>query len=387
MKRKFAIGISKKRVAIAAIAAAGLCSTMGAQAGGTITFGEDKSVSIGFGMRSSFSSVDKAAPNGGRSKDFMLDSARLYMNGSLNKHIKGMFNSEKSGANDTFQVIDANVQFEITPEMTIWAGRFLSPSDRANMAGPYYSLGGGYWANIASRYGWNGGIIGRDNGVAVVGNLMDGKLGYSVGAFEGHTTWTYSGLGNPAVGSPGYVALAPADNLMYAARLQYDFWDAEPGYYGTGNYLGGKDILAIGIAGRSQGDGAVSATAKGKYSSSSIDFLMEKKMDGLGSPSLEAAYYNYKTGDVFLSEQGKAFSAAGGYIFSEKVGSGQLQPFVRYQKFDDDTKVSTKKTDVGVNYIIESYNAQISGTYSKTDVTATTTTSTNMFAMGLQVQF
>lgn len=385
MERKIEMYALPKRMLGAAIAVAGMLTAVGAQAGGTIAIGEDKSVSVGFGMRTSFTSVEGAAPDGGRSNDFTLDSARLYMNGSLNKYIKGMFNTEKSGGNDTFQVIDANVQFEISPDVTIWAGRFLSPSDRANMAGPYYSLGGGYWANIASRYGWNGGIIGRDNGVAVVGNLMDGKLGYSAGAFEGHTTWTYSGLGNPAIGSPAYVALKPADDLMYAARLQYDFWDAEPGYYGTGNYLGAKDILAIGIAGRTQGDGAVSTTAKGGYSSYNVDFLMEKKIEGSGASSLEAAYYDYKTGDVFLSEQGKAFSAAGGYIFNNKVGSGKLQPFVRYQKFDADTKVSSKQYDLGVNYIIESYNAQISGTYSNNQTTALA--DVNTFKVSMQFQY
>lgn len=370
MKRKIEMNAPQKRVLVAAVAVAGMISAMSAQAGGTIAIGDDKSVSLGFGMRTSFSSVQNAAPDGSRSQDFSLDSARLYMSGSLSKTIKGMFNTEKSGGNDTFQVIDANVQFEVTPAMTIWAGRFLSPSDRANMAGPYYSLGGGYWANIASRYGWNGGIIGRDNGMAVVGNLMDGKLGYSVGAFEGHTTWTYSGLGNPAVGSGPYVALKPADDLMYAARLQFDFWDAEPGYYGTGNYLGAKDILAIGIAGRTQGDGAVSTVKKGDYSSSSVDFLIEKKIAGSGAASFEAAYYDYKTGDVFLSEQGNAYSAAAGYIFSDKVGSGKLQPFVRFQKFEADTKVDTKQYDLGVNYIIEGYNAQISSIYSKQQVTS-----------------
>ncbi|MFM9835610.1 MAG: hypothetical protein ACKVOA_05865 [Methylophilaceae bacterium] len=134
-----------------------------ANAGGTITFGEDKSVSVGFGTRASFSSVEKGAPNGtSRSQDFSLDSARIYLSGSLNKYIKGMFNTEKSIAGEGFQPIDANVQIELAPEFTIWAGRFLSPSDRANLAGPYYSLGGGYWAGIASRYGFNGGYIGRD---------------------------------------------------------------------------------------------------------------------------------------------------------------------------------------------------------------------------------
>ena len=354
--------------------------SLGASAGATFKVGDEGSLSLGFGMRSSFSSVGKAAPDGSRSKNFSLDSARLYVGGSLNKNIKGMFNTEKSGGNDTFQVIDAAGIFEVSPELSIWAGRFLSPSDRANMAGPYYSLGGGYWANIASRYGWNGGIIGRDDGVAAVGTALDGKLSYSAGAFEGHTTWTYSGLNNnPAVGSAPYVALKPSDELMYAARLQYDFWDAEPGYYGTGNYLGAKDILAIGIAGRTQGDGAVSATTKGDYTSYSVDFLMEKKLGDASAASLEAAYYNYHTSDVFLSEQGKAFSVGAGYLI------GKLQPFVRYQKFDADTKTSTKKSDIGALYIIDGYNAQVSATYSSTKITAAP--NVNAVVVALQLQF
>ena len=339
-----------------------------AHAGASIKVGDEGSLSLGFGMRSSFSSVGKEAPDGSRSKNFSLDSARLYVGGSLNKNIKGMFNSEKSGAGDTFQVIDAAGIFEISPELSIWTGRFLSPSDRANMAGPYYSLGGGYWANIASRYGWNGGIIGRDEGVAVVGSAFDGMLGYSVGAFEGDKL----GIGSVANTTVG-------DSLMYATRLQFDFWDAEPGYYGTGNYLGAKDILAVAFAGRMKTDGATTLTTKGDYASYSVDFLMEKKLGDAGAASLEAAYYNYDTSDIILSEQGTAFSAGAGYLI------GKLQPFVRYQKFDADTNVTTKKSDLGALYIIDGYNAQVSATYSSTKTTALA--SVNGLVVALQLQF
>jgi hypothetical protein len=45
------------------------------------------------------------------------------------------------------------------------------------MAGAYYSLGGGYWQSVASRYGYNGGIFrGRDDSVVVWGQVADGKL-------------------------------------------------------------------------------------------------------------------------------------------------------------------------------------------------------------------
>ena len=91
---------------------------------------------------------------------------------------------------------------------------------------------------------------------------------------------------------------------------KYDFWDAEPGYYGTGNYFGAKDILAIGIAGRQKSDGAISLTDNGDYTSYSVDFLLEKKDLGPGTFSAEAAYYDYDTDKVFLSEEGQAYSGS-----------------------------------------------------------------------------
>ena len=369
----------KKLTLTTAVAATVSLSSVGAQAAGTITFGEDRYVSAGFGMIGSYSSVEDGAGNGSsRSNDFDLNSARIYLSGSLNKHIKGILTTEKDIAGQGFQVIDAAGIFELTPEFSIWAGRFLSPSDRANMAGPYYSLGGGYWSGIASRYGFNGGYIGRDDGVAAVGTLMDGKVGYSFGAFEGNTAFQIApvaGQVRPVRGS---------DGLMYAGRVQVDFWDPEPGYYGTGNYLGTKNILAVGLAGRTQNNGAVSATDQGTYSSYSIDFLLEKKDVGPGAVSLEAAYYDYDTDDVFLSEQGKAYSAGAGYIFKQKVGWGQFQPFVRYQRFDDDADIDTKKYDLGLAYIIDGYNAQVSGFYSSTDSNANSDIDSVVVALQLQ---
>ena len=386
--------IFKKRLLKSAVLAALSISATQALAAGTITFGEDKYISVGFGAIGSYNSVEDAAANGDdRSNDFSLDSARIYISGSLNKYIKGMLNTEKSGGGvgGNIEIIDANVQFQITPEIAIWAGRFLSPSDRANMAGPYYSMGGGYWANIASRYGWNGGIIGRDEGVALVGSAFDSKLAYSFGAFEGDNIFRFSGVGALSE------TAGDKDKLMYAGRLQYDFWDAEPGYYGTGNYFGAKDILAIGIAGRSKKDGVVGSTlAVGDYTSYSVDFLLEKKDVGPGTASFEAAYYDYDTDDVLLAEQGTAYSAGAAYLFNAKVGWGQFMPFVRYQKFAADGSttgasvnstpdIDTKRYELGFNYVMEPYNAVITTAYSDTKVTGGS--STNALKVALQFQF
>jgi hypothetical protein len=229
------------------------------------------------------------------------------------------------------------------------------------MAGPYYSLGGGYWAGVASRYGYNGGIFrGRDDGVVAWGDIDGGKMGYSFGVFEGHTF----GVGSLTQGQASAAGVNTSDSLMYAGRVQVDFWDPEPGYYGTGNYLGAKDILAVGVAARFQKEGVLTVARKGDYSSYNVDFLLEKKLAPGNAVALEAAWYNYDTDGVIMAEQGKAWSTGLSFI------TGKFQPFVRFQKFSPDTNVDTKQTDVGLNYIIEGYNAQLSAAYSKTKVGA-----------------
>jgi hypothetical protein len=362
----------KRSVIIATTLVASNIVMSNANAGGTITFGEDKSVTVGLGMRSSFSSVEDAASNGSsRSHDFALDSMRLYMNASLNKYIKGTFNTEKK-SDESVGVIDAIAQFEFMPEFNIWAGRMLPGSDRANLDGPYYLLAWDY-PGIVSRYPSK--TTGRDDGVAVWGKVFDEKLIYNFGAYEGHNVGTRIGT------TP-----TSSDSLLYAGRVQYDFWtpNGAPAFYTGSTTFGTADVLSIGIAGQYQKDGAVSATEVGDYSGWNIDALMEKKIGDSGAVTLEGAYYKYDTDGVNTAEDGKAYLAGAAYIFNQKVGWGQFQPYFRYQKFDPDNNIETKQYDYGVNYIIDSFNAKVSATYSKTDITAAS--DTNKFVVGLQLQ-
>jgi hypothetical protein len=229
-------------------------------------------------------------------------------------------------------------------------------------------------------------VIGRDEGVAVVSSLLDDHLAISFGAFEGDNIFRLSG-----VGALSEIA-GDKDKLMYAGRVQYAFWDSEPGYYGTGNYFGAKDILTVGIAGRQKTDGAVSAVDVGDYSSYSIDFLMEKKDVGPGTLSLEAAYYDYDTDKVFLAEEGDAYYVGAGYLFNKQIGWGKFMPFARYQEFDADNNVKTDRVDFGVNYVMAPYNAVISAEYQNTGlsgsgVAAGAKKNTDAILISMQYQF
>ncbi|MDH5640446.1 MAG: hypothetical protein OEY28_04065, partial [Nitrospira sp.] len=66
----------------------------GAYAGGTIKADEDKWISIGIGVRTSFGAVEGASPAGHYSNEFGIDNARIYINGKVHKNIGFEFNTE-----------------------------------------------------------------------------------------------------------------------------------------------------------------------------------------------------------------------------------------------------------------------------------------------------
>ena len=75
---------------------AGMAATVpSAYAGGTIKADDDKYISIGMGMRSSFNMVEDGAANGSAwSNEFAVNNARIYINGGIHKYVKFTFNTE-----------------------------------------------------------------------------------------------------------------------------------------------------------------------------------------------------------------------------------------------------------------------------------------------------
>lgn len=254
-----------------ALALAGTLASAQALAGATVSFGPDKSISIGLGLRASLTHTEDGAPSGNDDLDINLDSMRLYLGGSLNKYVKATFNTEKD-ANDDIKLLDAIARFEFDDRLNVWVGRMLPPSDRANLDGPYY-LSAWYYPGVVSQYPAK--FAGRDNGLTVWGRLADKKLTYALGAFRGH---------NKIAGASN------ADgNLLYALRLQYNFFDPEPNpaYYTSSTYYGSARVLALAFAGMYQSDGVGSATNKGDYQAWNVDALFEQKLAGGGVLTLE----------------------------------------------------------------------------------------------------
>ena len=340
------------------------------QAGPVLKVDDTKWISIGAGLRTSFSSVENGAPNGSdRSKDFAVDSMRLYVNGQVHKDIKFTFNTEKdSGNGDAARVLDAIARFEFSDTFNIWMGHFLPPSDRSNLDGPYYLNAWSF--PMVQKYPAI--FAGRDDGVAVWGHAMGGKLKYQGGAFQGR-----QGGSNTS------------DSMLFAGRLTLNLWDAETGYYNSSAYYGAKDVLALGLVAMTQKDGAGTAVTKGDFTGWNVDALMEKKLSGGGVVSLEGAYYDYDLDNVVDTSlvQGDGYFVLAAYLLPQKMGMGQLQPHLRYQSFDSaGAGDADTRAELGVNYIIDGHDARATLTFANDDPGAPSVSSFNSINFGLQFQ-
>jgi hypothetical protein len=317
-------------------------------------------ITIGAGLQTSFAHT---SPDAGNSTDqFLINSARLYINGPVTDKIKFMFNTEYDGVTNKIGIMDAVARIEMSPQFNIWAGRLLPPSDRANLYGPYYSH---HWSVYTDgiQDGYPFIATGRDNGIVYWGDFN--KLKVSLGGFDGTS----------ATGKPKAIG---------AARVQVDLWDPESGYYLNGTYYGAKNLLAIGVAVQTQ-SGNTGSTA---------DFLLERKLPDGSVISIESEYAYYDKFGGYDPRYGLSRGAylLGSYLFPKPVGMGKFEILGKYAKarFSSgitpaDLNYDQKTSEFNFNYVIKDFNARVMFFYRNTNFTAVKTDFWTS-GVGMQIQ-
>lgn len=320
-------------------------------------------VSIGAGVQTSYV---HASPDGGKDTDnFLLNSMRLYVNGTAAPKIKFMFNTDYTSTTNDLNVLDAVGRFEVSDAFNVWVGRFLPPSDRANLYGPYYAH---HWAVYTDgvQDGYPFIYQGRDNGAMYWGQFS--KVKVSAGAFDG-------------------ASLDGKNTLLTAGRVQVDFWDPEGGYYLNGTYYGDKNLLAIGVAAQAQG------SDKTAYSA---DFLLDKKVGGNGAAySVESEWARYDHLGGYSSRYGVDDGAyvLGSYLLPKTSGmTGQFEVLGKYAfaRFREgitrlDKDFNQKTTEINFNYVIKQFNARVMTFYKDTRFNAVRA-NFKQFGVGIQLQ-
>jgi hypothetical protein len=191
--------------------------------------------------------------------------------------------------------------------------------------------------------GYDAVFQGRDNGIAYWGDFKAGsvKLKASIGAFDG------------ASANPG------STSVIWASRLQFDFWDPEGGYYLNSTYYGDKNLLAI--AGATQVQDYKTATT--------ADFLMERKVMNGGAFTIESEYSRYNrfggyNPNYLRSEGGYGLAS---FLFPKEVGIGKVEVLGKFAEAEFtggivkalDPSYRQKTTDVEIGYIMKQFDARL----------------------------
>lgn len=309
-----------------------------------------KSLSYGVGIRVGGGYSDATAANG---LGVGTLDVRPYIGTQIAPWLKFSGNLDlNNGDGGRIHVLDAVAQFEPSDYFNVWMGRFLPPSDRANLSGPYYQNA---WNYPTVVNGYPAIYAGRDDGAAIWGQVGGGKLKYQAGVFT-------------------VDAAVPFAQAIYAGRVVYDFLDPEPGYYNSSTYYGAKDILAVGVTAQYK------KTGDAKMLGMNVDALFEKKIAAGNVITVEGAYYDFDQGNV-AGQQGRSFFALGSFMFGDKLGPGRVQPMVRLQEaWTPGIDGATRAIDGGLNYILDGHNARVGLAVQNLS------SGTNSVQLGVQIQ-
>lgn len=352
----------------------------------TIPVGDDASISVGAGVRIGASLAEDSAPNGDTASNFDVLNMRLYFGATITDNIKFTFNTDEIFGDGPVDVLDAIAQFEFSPEFNFWIGRMLTPADRIEMNGPFYGLTWNQYTQplYASDQGGAAGTYGRDDGMTVWGTLD--KFQYAIGAFDG-----IEGFGNTE------------DNLLFAGRFAYNFlnMEANPAYYTSSTYYGGLgNVFTLGLSFQTQDGGVGSTTASGDFSGYTVDLLSETVVAGGGVITVEAEYKDFDAdytlatlpagpAPCFCLFDGDSWFASIAYLFPASVGTGKLQPYLRFVENSPSDAVDSDLTEVGLNYVISGHNARLNLNWSSGDanISGYAGPDVDTLSIGAQLQF
>ncbi len=314
-----------------------------ANAQAVIKVNDDVNVKFGFLLQGQADWQESATADD-IAQNLFLRRARILIGGSIAKNVTFFFESDspnygKAGTKTSGMIVqDAFVSWKFADAFTLDGGMILTgiAHNSLQSAASLISIDYGSYSFLYSSPTQN--VVGRDTGFQGRGYLADKKLEYRVGV--------WSGARNASANQA----------FRTTARVQYNFLDADTGFFYTGTSLGKKKIFALGAGYDSQKD----------YKSYAADAYVDLPVGKGGAVSGQLDYIHYDGGTTFttLLKQDTFFAEAGYYIKSAKV-----MPYFNYGNKDlsgRDTGDETRWA-IGLGYMAFGHNLNLKAAYGKID--------------------
>lgn len=383
-----------------------------AQGEAKVKITDDTGITLGFRLQTFYlyNDTDIVAPRD--EHEFRIRRARLRLKGDITKYFSAFFQTEfaddVAGAGGDVRLIDAFVTVKPWELFQVNAGELMSPASRMNV-----TSSGGLMA-------WDRPLQNNKTltwGTRSIGSLQTRTLGFTNAGLGGQVN--VRDLGVTLFGSSPITDLVSGKYYLgvyqgseqefesdkrYTARLQFNLFDPEPGYFNLSTYFGKKKTIALGASYDYQDNAARDVTGAGAdYRWYSVDAFGDYPL-GPGSFTLEAAYSdldldsrgrlvsNFGEPDqAFLSAisaeqaEGDGFYVQTGYFIPSLGGlPGGWQPWFYYEQWDaglDEGSYDAYR--VGLTYVWKGHNANIKVGYEKVEPEGANQPDIDTFGIGV----
>jgi hypothetical protein len=231
--------------------------------------------------------------------------------------------------------------------------------------------------------------LNRDFGILLWGNVADAMFQYRLAAMKG----------NDDINDP-------KSSLRYTARVHVSLLDPEFSLTYKGSYLGQKKVLTFGAGYQTESEavyGNVAGLSMAKdYKAYTYDVFFEYPTEA-GTFTASGAYLKadfqgaYEEADpdprsTGLTGEKNGWYAKAGYLLPQKIGSGKIQVYGRYEKwqiaelygiYDQQIKWSA----FGINYYIKGQNLRLTLEYSMNDYVKEDTVNKDFKTVTTMLQF
>lgn len=347
-------------------------------AGVKLKLSDETEIDLGFRLQTQVISWDnKGGTTGDSEQLFNVRRARIRLGGKVTKWMNFFLQTEKGGGAGSsgydMRLIDAFVTLNLHPLAKIYMGENMAPAGRQHTttSGALMAIDRPGVTNynltwgLNGRYGFNNASLSdgnlamsnetavRDTGVTLFGSspITDMlSLKYYLGVYDG-------------------IQESGEDKERYTARVQFNLFDPEPGYYNSSTYLGKKRTIGLGVSYDTQDDIAIDdVQGNTDYTWYSVDGFADLPL-GPGTVSFEAGFNKLDLDDATqlnddngpqnaLQTQGEGWYSQVGYYFSDL----KLQPWVGYEKWESDAADGVGGYDgwkAGLTYFFHGHNANI----------------------------
>ncbi len=324
-----------------------------ATAQAVIKVNDDVSFKLGFLLQGQGDWTENAA-NDTTSQNLYVRRVRLLVGGQVAKNVTFFFETDSpnlgkvvNGAKVTSGMVvqDAFVSWKLSDAFTLDGGLILTgiAHNSLQSAASLVPVDYGPHSFLFTGPAALNNVVGRDTGFQARGYLADKKLEYRVGIWQGSRD------------------AASRNAFRETARVQYNFLEADTGFFYTGTSLGKKKIFAIGGGYDVQKD----------YTSYAADAYYDHPL-GPGALSAQLDYIHYDGGDFLknangtpsLPKQDVIYAEAGYYLPKAKV-----MPFFTYGNKDLSSTDAGDESrwSVGLGYMAVGHNCNIKAAYGQVD--------------------